>query len=230
MSKRVCNVCSLIINLTIFIVSAFSVAHGFRTDIIREEVEWFSFVGLQNLRYYTTLSNVFCALTAVVTLFFNVRNVVRDEYRFPTAITLLKYSSTVSIALTFLTVALFLSPMVALSGNGYFTLFLGNSFFMHFLTPVLAITEFLLFERANFLRFKYTFFAVIPAAIYSVVYFSCVLLFKVWPDFYNFTLGGNYGAVPLVVSGMYALTYVISLLIFLLHKKTFGKGFSEDKA
>lgn len=227
MTKRVCNVSSLILNITVIIVVAFSVAHNFRTDVIREDFGWFSFVGWENLRYYTTLSNVFCALAAGVTLFFNVRNVIEDRFDFPVFVTLLKYSATAAITLTFLTVVLFLSPMIAISGKSYFTLFMGNSFFMHFLTPVLAILCFLLFERAGFLKFRHTFFAVLPPVVYSVVYFSCVLLFKCWPDFYNFTLGGTYWAIPLVIFGMYLLTYGIAVLLYFLHKKQFRKGFAD---
>lgn len=228
MTKRTCNVCSLMLNLTLFILVAYSVAHNFRTDIIREEVEWFTFVGFENLRYFTTLSNIFCAVTAVITLFFNVKNVLHDEFEFPFSVTVLKYMSATAISVTFFTVVILLSPMVAINGKSYFLLFKGNSFFMHFFCPLLAILNFLLFERTGRLKFKHTFLAMIPTAIYAAVYLLCVIAFKVWPDFYNFTFNGNFWAVPLVVLGMTALTFGLATVIYFVHKKACDKGFAEQ--
>lgn len=208
------------INLTLFIVIAFSVANNFRTDVIHEDLGWFSFTGLENLRYFTTLSNMFCAITALITLIFNVKNALKDEFIIPEWVTLLKYAATTALAVTFVTVTVFLSPLIALNGKSYFLLFKGNSFFMHFLSPALAILNFCLFERANRIKFKHAFLAILPMALYSVVYLSCVLWFKVWPDFYNFTLNGNYALLPIVVTGMYLATFGISLLLRLFHNKS----------
>ena len=228
MNKRTLNVFSLIINLTLFIVVVYSVAHNFRTDIIREEVEWFSFTGFENFRYFTTLSNIFCALASLTALFFNVKNVITDEFRFPVFVTVLKLAAVTAIAVTFFTVTLVLSPMVADGGKSYFLLFKGNSFFLHFLVPALAIVNFCVFEKANRINFGYTLVAVTPVVVYSVIYLTCVLGFAVWPDFYNFTLGGNYWALPFMVLGMYLMAFGLAVLLRLLHNLSVRKPFNEN--
>ena len=224
MKQRKLNVAALIINLAIILLTAYSVAHNFRQDIIRtpEEVnggELTDFTGIYSFRYFTTLSNVFVAITAAIMLYFNVKNVIKDEYLFPRWVVILKYSATCSIALTFFTVALFLSPLVAFYGKSYFTLFKGNSFFFHFLLPMLSVLCFTVFEKSPPLSFRCTYIAVLPAVLYSIVYTIMVSGFKVWPDFYSFTFNERYWVLPITMTAMFAISYGISVLIFFLRKK-----------
>ena len=224
MNTRKLNVISLMINLIVVIVTAYSVAHNFRTDIVRTPQAvngaiLTDFTGLASFRYFTTLSNVFAAIASVITLIFNVRNVIKDRYEFPKWALIIKYVATCAVALTFATVALFLSPMILFYGESYFTLFSGNGFFMHFLLPALSVVNFIFFEKKPKLRFKYAFYALIPTIIYAAVYAVMVKGLKAWPDFYSFAPAGNGALLPLIALSMCGLSFFVSAFLFLIRKK-----------
>ena len=223
MNYRKSNVAALIINLTVIILTAYSVAHNFRQDIIRvpETVnggELTDFTGIYSFRYFTTLSNVFAAISAAITLVFNVKNVINDEYLFPRWVMILKHAATSAATLTFITVALFLSPLIVVYGKSYFTLFKGNSFFFHFLLPVLSVVCFTVFEKSPELPFKSTFIALLPTTFYSFLYTIMVAGLKYWPDFYSFTFNERFWALPITMTAMFALSYGICVLIFFFRK------------
>ena len=225
MKHRKLNVASLIVNLTVIILTAYSVAHNFRQDIIRtpEFVNGGAltdFTGIDSFRYFTTLSNVFAAIAAAIILVFNVKNVINDEYVFPRWTMVVKHAATSAVALTFFTVALFLSPLLVIYGKSYFTLFRGNGFFFHFFLPVLSVVNFILFEKSPELPFNSTFIALLPTITYSFVYTIMVAGFKTWPDFYSFTFGERYWALPITITAMFALSYCICTLIYFLRKKS----------
>lgn len=212
------------INLAAVIITAYSVAHNFRTDVIRTPqtvngAMLTDFTGFKSFRYFTTLSNVFAAAAAGITLLFNVRNVIKDRYEFPKWVFITKYVATCAVALTFTTVALFLSPMILSFGESYFTLFSGNGFFMHFLLPFLSVVNFIFFEKKPKLRFKYAFYALIPTVIYAAVYAVMVKILKVWPDFYSFAPAGNGALLPVIALSMLGLSFIVSVSVFLLRKK-----------
>lgn len=224
MNIRKLNVTSLIINLAVIIITAYSVAHNFRTDILRTPqtvngATLTDFTGFQSFRYFTTLSNVFAATAAGIMLFYNIRNVVKDRYEFPKWSLIVKYVATCAVALTFTTVALFLSPTILSYGGNYFTLFSGNGFFMHFLLPALSVVNFIFFEKKPKLRFKYAFYALIPTVIYAAVYAVMVKVIKAWPDFYSFAPKGNGALLPVIALSMCILSFFVSAFLFLIRKK-----------
>lgn len=224
MNKRKLNVASLMINLTVVIITLYSVAHNFRTDVVRETqtvngATLTDFTGLQSFRYFTTLSNAFSAIAAGIMLIFNVKNVIGDDYAFPKWALIVKYVATCAVALTFTTVALFLSPMAAFYGENYFTMFRGNGFFLHFLIPALSVTDFIFFEKKPALRFKYTLYALLPTVVYAAVYGVMVAGLKAWPDFYSFSPKGNGALLPVIALLMCGLSFMVSAFVFLLRKK-----------
>ena len=224
MKHRKLNVASLMINLTVFIVAAYSVAHNFRQDVIRvpESVNGGTlsdFTGIYSFRYFTNLSNAFVAIASAITLFCNVKNVIKDEYSFPRWVVALKYAAVCAVALTFFTVALFLSPLITHYGKSYFTLFRGNGFFFHFLIPFLSVLCFVAFEKSPALPFQSTFTAMLPAIAYSFLYTIMVAGVKLWPDFYSFTHNERYWALPITITAMFVLSYGVAALTFFLRKK-----------
>ena len=224
MNTRRSNIFSLMINLTVFILTAYSVAHNFRTDIIREvetvnDKALTNFTNFASFRYFTTLSNVFAAISSAIILFFNVKNAIGDTYKFPKWAILVKYTAACAVALTFTTVALFLSPLLALNGASYFLLFEGNSFFFHFFLPLLTIIGFILFEKTPDPDFAFTFVAAVPTVLYAATYTVMVAITKSWPDFYGFTYDGNYPLMAITVFFMCAGSYGLCVLIRFLRRK-----------
>ena len=224
MNSRKLNVASLMLNLSVLIMTAYSVAHNFRTDIIREtetinDFAVTNFTNFASFRYFTTLSNVFAAIASGIILIFNVKNVISDSYFFPKWIITLKFAATSAVTLTFTTVTLFLSPLIALNGGSFLFLFEGNGFFFHFLLPVLNILSFVFCERTSSPDFKHTFLAALPTIVYATIYAVMVVSLKAWPDFYGFTFKGVYWKTIITVIGLCIGSYGLSVLIYFIRKK-----------
>ena len=224
--RRTVNLISFTINVLIIVITIYAISCYFRNDIIWE-YEYFDFKRWKCLRYFTNLSNVYAAVSAVIIAVFNFTNVVRDRYFFPKWAIAVKYSACVSVTVTFMTVVFFLGPVAAFSGNGYFSLFKQSNFYLHFLTPILAVISFLFFERGEKISFKYAFYGLLPTVLYSVIYVIMVVFVGSdnggWPDFYGFTFGGRMWAVPISVIVMYAATFAFSLAERFLHNKICAK-------
>ncbi len=222
MNGRVRNAVSLTLNLAIVFFVGISVYYNLRNDVIRD-ASWFGYTGVKSLVFFTNLSNIFIAITSAVTIAFNFKNAARDSFDFPFVFKNIKYTSTVAITLTCVTVVFFLAPYAALIGHSYFDLFRRNNIYTHLLVPILAIINFLVVESNDDLGFKSVFYGVIPTVIYSVVYLVMVVFIGEanggWVDFYGFTFGGRLWTVPLSFTGMYAATFVISWLLYLIQKK-----------
>ena len=221
------NIASLIINLTIVFFTVESVWHNFRPDIIRDP-EWLGFEGIHSLRFFTVLSNIFIAIAAFLMIFYNIKNLINDSYEYPKWLISLKYIATSAIAVTFVTVALLLAPSYAIVGKGYFTLFLGNHIYTHFLTPVLAIITLVFFENSHKIEFKEALFGVVPVFLYSILYITMVVFVGEknggWTDFYNFTFGGHNWVIPFSAIGMLLLAFILSIFIAKWHNKYYNKA------
>ena len=215
--QRIFNIVSLLFNALIVLFTVHCVINIFRVSIMSsdgalEATGWVAF------RYFTVLSNVLMAIVSFIFIVFNVKNAIRDTYEFPRWLLIVKYLSTVSVSVTFMTCVLFLGPIVMpLVGFTFFDLFVNENFFMHFFTPALAIVTFIFFERIQPFKLIETLYGMIPTVVYSLVYVPMVLTGG-WPDFYGFTFGGTMWAVPISLIAMYGLTYGLSAALRALQK------------
>lgn len=217
--KRLYNTLSIIINLSIVLFTVYSITFYYTNydqfDIL--------LVSRSNcFRYFTNLSNIFVAITALITLIFDCRNAVKDKYLLPEWVMTLKLSATVSVMLTFLTVVFYLAPITVTRGLSYFHLFEYNYFFLHFFTPLIAIISVVFFERAKNFKFRYCVFGVVPMILYSFLYFYEVVILGPenggWPDFYSFTFKGNMKMLPIVGLVIYASTFGFCALLWKLNQ------------
>ncbi|MBP5242483.1 MAG: hypothetical protein J6Z36_02190 [Clostridia bacterium] len=224
--KRLFNLASLIINMLIIYFTIDAVWYNFRGDVTREGV-LFGISGWDCLRFFTVLSNMFVAIAAAIILCYNIRNVLKDEYVFPKWAMRVKFSATVAVTVTLLTVILFLGPLQVAFGNSYFSLFGNNNLFLHLITPVLAIITLLFFERTENFEFKNTWLGLIPTVLYSILYVVMVVIIGEenggWMDFYGFTFGGNLWVTPFSLLIMYADKYAFSVGEWFLQKKIIQK-------
>lgn len=212
-NKRLFSALSLIINIVIFMLMVHTLINNFRTDIVRD-TKLLDSGGWVSFRYFTMLSNVLAAIASIIVAGFDVKNIVSDEHTFPRWVLLLKYAGTVAVTLTFVTVVVFLSPMVEAMGYGYFSLFRNENFFLHFLSPVLAIVSFICFERIENFKFIETLYGVIPTVLYSFVYLPMVVIGQEkggWPDFYMLTFGGRMWVAPISLIVMYGATFGLAV-------------------
>ena len=156
------------------------------------------------MRYYTILSNILCAIAAVLVVLCRLSGSV------PNWVLVLKHIGTVAVTLTLLTVLLYLGPVY----KNYRDLLSGPSFFLHLLCPLLAIVSRIAWDRPHG-GFGMVFLGILPALFYGLLYFQKVVVApenRRWEDFYKFNSGGKW---PFSAVSVIGGCFVISLLIWL---------------
>ena len=140
--------------------------------------------GIENFKFYTVLSNVFCGIIALVQLIFILLKKDTDKIR------VLKLAAVVGVAITFAVVAFMFGPLY-----GYPQFYKRGNLFFHLLEPLAAIAEFILIRREK-MPFRYTVFAAIPTLLYGIGYLLNIMINGIggpWPytnDFYAFLSWG----------------------------------------
>ena len=140
--------------------------------------------GIENFKYYTVLTNVFCGIVAAVQLLFILLKKDTDKIR------VLKLAAVCGVAITFAVVAFMFGPLY-----GFLQFYKRGNLFFHLLLPVTAIAEFIVVRRQRML-FRYTIFAAVPTLMYGIGYLLNILINGIggpWPytnDFYAFLSWG----------------------------------------
>ena len=187
------------LNLIIFFCTALAYLSCFHT-----EAGWDRKTGFGALRYYTLLSNLFCALAALA---LGLALIGGDV---PHWIWLWKYIGTAAVTVTLLTVLVFLGPAM-----GYKALLSGRDLYLHLIGPLLAIVSFCFFEKRP-MGFGTALAGMLPVLLYGPLY-----LYKIryapegrrWDDFYGFNKNGKW---PLSCACMLAGTFLICLALMRL--------------
>ena len=190
---------SIVINAVIAAATLVILVRFFRKD-----GEWQLRGGLKAFRYFTVLSNAFCAVAALMMA-------VGQLGGAPSRLVLLmKYLGTVSVTVTLLTVFLFLGP----TQGGYGELLRGENLYMHLIGPVLAIVSYRFLERQD-MTFATALSGLVPVLLYGALYLYRVVLSpgdSRWEDFYGFNKSGRW---PISYAMMIAGTFVVCLLLWI---------------
>lgn len=196
------------------IVIAVLVAVAWLQMILGNE-ELLSSGGLSSLKYFTTLSNVFEGISCIIWIVFHTALAKSEKGKaFSDA---LKYTACVCVALTFLTVIIFLGPMF-----GYDNMFTHANLWFHLVVPLLSMGEFVFFNRSE-VRIRENFAAVVPMLLYGTVYLVNLLLngmgeYPNTNDLYGFaTWGIPIGIVIFAV--LCGITYGIGLALRVANRK-----------
>ena len=187
-----------ILNALIFILTLILTVRFFHRD-----GTWKISNGATAFRYFTVLSNVFCAAAALLMCFA------------PSSVWVwtLKYIGTSAVTVTMLTVFLFLGPNL-----GYKKLLTGTDLYMHLVTPVLAIASFFAFEKRE-MTFHTALLGMLPVLLYGVVYLYKVIYApenKRWDDFYGFNRNGKW---PVSFAAMLAGSFAVCMLFRYLQNR-----------
>lgn len=203
-------VISLILNITIVLSTIFAVGSYFTSD---PDILGSTRGGC--FKYFTTDSNVLCAVSALILCFFEVKQLFADQFVIPKWAVILKFTGVVSVTVTLLTVIFFLAPVSCLKGgwSNFLFYFKGNVFALHLFTPILAIISFVCFEKTVHLVAADLFWALIPTILYSFIYLYMVVFTHKWHDWYGFTFGGKLYMVPVSLVGMYLATWGIAWML-----------------
>lgn len=140
--------------------------------------------GIENFKFYTVLTNVFCGLIALIYLVLLIAKKNTDK------MAVFKLAAVCGVAITFAVVAFMFGPLY-----GYPQFYKRGNLFFHLLEPLVAIVEFILIRRKK-MPFKYTVIAAVPTLLYGIGYMSNILINGIggpWPDtndFYAFLSWG----------------------------------------
>ena len=140
--------------------------------------------GIENFKFYTVLTNVFCGLIALIYLVLLTAKKNTDK------MAVFKLAAVCGVAITFAVVAFMFGPLY-----GYPQFYKRGNLFFHLLEPLVAIVEFILIRRKK-IPFKYTVIAAVPTLLYGIGYMSNILINGIggpWPDtndFYAFLSWG----------------------------------------
>lgn len=167
----------------------------------------------RTFRYFTTESNILCALSALAIIPFNIMAFGAGALEIPVWAVLLKYVGTIAVAVTFLTVMVFLGPT-----QGYKSMFAGSGLYMHLIGPLLALISFCFFETGTQITWAQSLLGLIPTFIYGLIYMTLVVKIGEqrggWEDFYGFTSGGKWVLSSVM---MHIGTYALCAVVLLVH-------------
>ena len=201
------NIISLIINAAIFVTTVFVLFFTlfFKADPLIKH-------GYETFKFFTTDSNILSAIAALIVLIFQIRILTGKSKEIPRWAMILKYIGTTAVMVTFTVVMTFLGPII----YTYPFVLRNTMIYTHLFGPLLAFVSFWLFEPYYVIPKRVIHLAVIPTAVYGAVYLTEVLIigeFDGWDDFYGFNTGGMwYLSVAMIILGTYILAIVIRLL------------------
>lgn len=150
------------------------------------------------LRFFTVDSNVMCGIGAIISLIYLIIN--KNYHKW---VVLFKLAATVSLFLTFMVVLFYLVPMF-----GFSTQYSDANAFMHLLTPLLAMVQFILIEPKKDIKFLENIYGVIPMFVYGIFYITNVAIHDGYGTFdYDWYYFGTYGL------GIGIIIFIIILVI-----------------
>ena len=179
--------------------------------------EDFDNMGIRTFCMFTVNSNILAAVSSFAIIPYAIDGIRKKEYILPDWVVVFMMMGTTAVALTFLVSLFVLSP-----AKGFVLIFTGSRFFLHGVCPVLNILAFCIFVTSHKISVKQSFFALIPVAIYAIVYFVMVVVVTEenggWGDFYGFVT-----KIPVWISAtlILPLTFGITTLIRLWHNYSF---------
>lgn len=168
--------------------------------------------GLENLKYYTVLSNLFCGIVAIAELVAYVSRKSKFDF------TMLKFMAATVTGLTAVIIAAFLQPTYP-----DLNMYQGSNLWFHLIVPVIAVAECVFTsDVASMLTFGRTMLTMIPSAVYGLFY-ALNILFRgigTWPDtndWYGFlNWGWSIGIIIFLV--IIIVTWLVSLALWLMNK------------
>ena len=149
--------------------------------------------------YFTVQSNLLIGLVSLISLF--VLSIPKIKYG--KWLIVLKMVATNAVFLTFAVVMVYLAPLM-----GFNKVFIGPNLFMHLITPLLSIANFIILEPRDELKFYHNIFSIIPPLIYGIIYFINLAVRDAYGDIkYDWYMFGKYGP------GIGSLAFLVVLII-----------------
>ena len=192
----------MVANLLIFLGIAVGYLACFKT-----EDGWSLKAGIDSLRFFTLISNLFCAFAALAMA------IAFGKGTIPYWVWLCKFIGTAAVTVTLFTVLAFIGPMM-----GYESQLFGNGLILHLVAPLLSIASFCFSERFYPLTVERSMLGVLPVFLYGLFYMYKVIFCKTekrWEDFYCYN---KHGLWPLSFAAMMLGSAACCLLLRVLYR------------
>ena len=168
--------------------------------------------GIENFKFYTVLTNVFCGIVALIYL------VCVFAKKGTEKMAALKLAAVCGVAITFAVVAFMFGPLY-----GFLNFYKRGNLYFHLLLPVTAMIEFIAVKRRK-MPFRYTVFAAIPTLLYAIGYLTNILINGIggpWPDtndFYGFLNWGWPGGI-VIFTGIPLAAFAVACIFRAISNK-----------
>ena len=209
---------ALILNSVIFAVGTLGVAFTFTGVRLTGATD--TVAGFSALKYYTVLSNIFMTVVSGIAAVYGILITSGKVKEMPATLYCIKLAATTCVTLTFLIVMIYLAPF---NPDGFFSMFTNSNLLYHFVVPILAFTVFVIYEKTEIIKYRYTFISVIPTLVYGIIY-SVVALSHVSDgefipeyDWYSFFYGGTFFAIGIYII-ILGISYLSAFVLWKLNK------------
>ena len=220
---RISFVLNIIIVLFV-IFASFCMFTGYRFMSGNELVLESNNLGM--FRFFTVDSNLLMGIVALVFAYYELILLKKEIKEIPKFMYILKLMATTGVTLTCIITVTYLAYIVE---GGVKVLLMNSNLFFHLLIPVLSMITFMFFENTNKLKFKDSFYGLVPMFIYAIYYVINILIHiengKVSPeyDWYWFVQKGM-GAIFIVIPVMLLITYLISLVLWKVNRRLYERN------
>lgn len=205
------NVISLFLNafivISTFIITIMGLTVGAENAQLGEDIK-----GLGYFRPFTIDSNIFNGICAFILMVFNINSIAEEREEWPRWAVVMQYVGTTSVALTLVVVFAFMVPKYGIG-----PVFADDMFFFHLLNPLASLICCLLVIPKEKMTIWSNLLTVIPTELYSIYYIVMVIDIHAMDDFYGLTFGGKKWVVPIVLVLVYLATFLMGLVLRLLH-------------
>ncbi len=199
-------IAALVLCSLVFITAAIALLVGVTVD------GNYVYLGLENLRYFTYESNIFAALCAFLCIPFQIDGLRNDNYHLPRWVVNLLYISTCTVTVTLLLAAVFVLPF-----KGFYLSYIDKgNYYVHFLTPVMAIIAFIFINDDHNMNRNMLWYTMIPLLIYGTIYVIEVFGKENWNDHYHIV-----GVMPPVLAVIMVVVVYFGIAVILrkLHNR-----------
>lgn len=209
--NKIKSIVSIIINCVVVL----SCAYGVYLQSLRD--------GITVLKWYTDLCNIFACVTALLCVIFHIRT-LKNGAETPFVVKLLNYFSSSGLALTFMVVAFVLAPSRGPTGH-HDMMFSSFGLWLHTVSPILAVINFIAFENKPDLKFKQTFIAITPTLFYAFVIIILNLCYVLEGPYFFLKVRSQSVLMSIVwIIVLSIASYIFNLLLWFTNKKVSEKA------
>lgn len=177
--------------------------------------------GFEVFKYFTFQSNIFVGVVCFVYAYYQLLIILGKKSKLPHVLLVFNHVGITAVGLTFIVVVAFLGLIY-----GYDKMYVGANLFFHALVPLVAMINYLFFEKEAVITFKNTPFCLLPPGLYGIVYFAVVVSQNAYGnfaiDFYGFGKDGPWiGSLNFLL--VLSISYAIGLFLYFINHLVFKK-------